>query len=89
MIWKNSAAVGFGVIKTPDGRYQLVVARYSPAGNYGGQYAANVLPPAPGLFPDAAEEEVFDRGLKDEVAPVTSLGKFIIFIFSSNCSPIS
>ena len=55
------------MVKNDGARRQLIVARYSPAGNYPGQYAANVLPPAPGVFPDATKEEVFDNGLKDEV----------------------
>ena len=57
VIWKGSTQLGCAVRECPNGMTAgassslkpafLVVCRYAPAGNYLGQFAANVLPLAP------------------------------------------
>ena len=49
MIWKGSRGVGYGYAaqqhpRYPSNKVVLVVAKYSPPGNYRGQYARNVMP---------------------------------------------
>lgn len=43
VVWKSSRELGVGVARSRSGKY-YVVANYSPPGNVGGKYAANVLP---------------------------------------------
>jgi len=43
VVWKGSTEVGVGVAQ--EGSKVVVVANYSPPGNYGGQYVDNVPPP--------------------------------------------
>merc|ERR1712158_242422 len=43
VVWKGSTDVGVGVAQ--EGSKVVVVANYSPPGNFGGQYVANVPPP--------------------------------------------
>lgn len=43
MVWKSSEQLGVGVAKNRHGRI-YVVANYSPAGNFVGDYVENVLP---------------------------------------------
>jgi len=42
LVWRNSKRVGFGFAKTGNSKGMIVVANYDPAGNYKGQYRANV-----------------------------------------------
>lgn len=49
MVWKGSTRVGYAVAKAQDPRWTsntvaVVVAKYTPPGNYRGQYGENVLP---------------------------------------------
>merc|ERR1711909_134007 len=49
MVWKGTEKVGYAVATAQDPRYSrntiaIVVAKYSPPGNYRGEYAQNVLP---------------------------------------------
>ena len=44
LVWKGSKEVGFGFSKSKSG-YTYVVANYFPAGNFSGQFRANVLKP--------------------------------------------
>merc|ERR1711909_53923 len=49
MVWKGTEKVGYAVATAQDPRYlrntiAIVVAKYSPPGNYRGEYAQNVLP---------------------------------------------
>ena len=46
LVWKSSQKLGMGikVVKSGGWVYTYIVARYSPGGNVGGQYAANVMP---------------------------------------------
>lgn len=47
-VWKDTKYVGYGLAKNPscrDGFKYYLVARYSPSGNYIGQYKKNVLKP--------------------------------------------
>jgi len=43
VVWKGSTEVGVGVAQ--EGSKVVVVANYSPPGNFGGQYVENVPPP--------------------------------------------
>lgn len=45
VVWKNTTAFGIGVGFGDDGRRAVVVARYSPPGNYLGQFPENVPQP--------------------------------------------
>ncbi len=44
LVWKNRERVGVGIAYNSDRTEVYVVAQYSPAGNYEGQYEENVLP---------------------------------------------
>jgi len=44
LVWKGSKKLGIGIGYTSDRRKSYIVARYSPPGNYGGQYQQNVSP---------------------------------------------
>ncbi|XP_050707678.1 uncharacterized protein LOC126992890 [Eriocheir sinensis] len=44
LVWESTRAVGIGVARGSDGR-TVVVARYWPPGNLGGEFASNVKPP--------------------------------------------
>jgi len=48
VVWKDSREVGVGRATTRDGKTCIVVANFYPAGNYRGQNAENVFPPAGG-----------------------------------------
>ncbi|CAF1355333.1 unnamed protein product [Adineta ricciae] len=43
VVWKNSKQLGVGIAYADGGRKALVVANYSPPGNYMGQFPQNVL----------------------------------------------
>ena len=43
MIWKKSILIGFGMQKTPDNKY-VVVIKYYPPGNIFGEFIKNVFP---------------------------------------------
>jgi len=43
VVWKNTKQVGFGYAKNGD--FSIVVAHYSPAGNFQGDFKKNVLRP--------------------------------------------
>ena len=43
VVWVANERVGFGVTQGDNGKTMLV-GRYSPPGNYGNQFAQNVLP---------------------------------------------
>lgn len=46
VVWKGSKELGVGIASHPGKRYKcLIVARYSPSGNYMGDFRENVLPP--------------------------------------------
>ena len=45
LVWKSSQRLGVGIAYNSAGTRVVVVARYSPPGNYANQYRANVLPP--------------------------------------------
>ncbi|MCK8600455.1 CAP domain-containing protein [Desulfoferrobacter suflitae] len=46
VVWKSTAHIGCGCVTGCPGTYQSIcVCQYDPAGNYVGQYAANVFPP--------------------------------------------
>ncbi len=57
VVWKNTKQAGFGVAKTADGHSIYVVGQYKPAGNYVGQWGAQVPKPLNGKIevPTAAE----------------------------------
>lgn len=42
VIWKNSVSLGVGIAFADGGTKAIVVANYSPPGNFGSQYAAQV-----------------------------------------------
>lgn len=44
VVWKNSKKLGVGIAFANDGRKAVVVANYSPPGNYLGQFPQQVLP---------------------------------------------
>ncbi|KAK8731205.1 hypothetical protein OTU49_007486, partial [Cherax quadricarinatus] len=44
VVWQSTRAVGMGIARGSDGR-TVVVARYLPQGNVGGQFSSNVKPP--------------------------------------------
>ena len=70
MIWKSTSRVGYGYFTMKDPRPQymkwnltmvVVVAKYSPPGNYEGRFKSNVFPQKPGCAgsrgcPDTALE---------------------------------
>ncbi len=43
LVWKDTTDVGFGFASNAAGTANYVVARYSPAGNYAGEFIASVL----------------------------------------------
>ncbi|MFI6865910.1 CAP domain-containing protein [Nocardia sp. NPDC050406] len=45
LVWKNTTHVGTGVAWLPDKQITFVVARFSPPGNFAGEYHRNVFPP--------------------------------------------
>ncbi|MDH6499518.1 CAP family protein [Streptomyces sp. SAI-149] len=46
LVWKGSTKIGVGVASHPGNKWQcLVVAQFSPPGNYMGSFRENVLPP--------------------------------------------
>lgn len=46
LVWKNSENIGVGAASHPDQKWKcLVVAQFSPPGNYMGEFRENVLPP--------------------------------------------
>jgi uncharacterized protein YkwD len=45
LVWKGTREVGFGRARAADGKW-YAVANYYPAGNYIGQFKANVAPPS-------------------------------------------
>ncbi|XP_052789177.1 uncharacterized protein LOC128223804 isoform X2 [Mya arenaria] len=47
VVWKGSKEMGVGKAQSKDGK-TIVVASYRPAGNMGGKFAENVLPPKDG-----------------------------------------
>lgn len=47
VVWKGTTECGFAKAMTKDGKL-LVVGHYSPAGNYVGEWAENVVPPKSG-----------------------------------------
>ena len=47
-MWKKTKEIGAAQAARRDGRL-VVVVRYSPAGNYDGQYKENVLPELSGV----------------------------------------
>lgn len=57
VVWKTCTDLGVGKAQTKGGKW-LVVANYHPAGNFVGDYKANVLPPVSGKV------EVPDTGMK-------------------------
>ncbi|CAL8116343.1 unnamed protein product [Orchesella dallaii] len=46
VVWKSTTHVGIGVAWNPKRNWWVVVANYSPSGNFGGQYRQNVFPPS-------------------------------------------
>ena len=44
LVWKSSEKLGAGMAFNNDRTKVYVVARYSPPGNYEGQYGDNVFP---------------------------------------------
>ncbi|ODM91211.1 Protein PRY1 [Orchesella cincta] len=46
VVWKSTTHVGIGVAWNPKKNWWVVVANYSPPGNYDGQYSENVFPPS-------------------------------------------
>jgi len=44
VVWKGSVELGVGIATSASGRV-YIVARYSPSGNWAGQFGNNVLPP--------------------------------------------
>lgn len=44
LVWKDSRKLGAGVAFNSDRTKHYVVARYTPSGNYRGQYQENVVP---------------------------------------------
>ncbi|KAA0200048.1 Cysteine-rich secretory protein-2, partial [Fasciolopsis buskii] len=44
VVWKKTSRAGFGRALSKDGHSLYVVGRYTPAGNYRGQYKENVPP---------------------------------------------
>nr|QNH72481.1 toxin candidate TRINITY_DN37159_c0_g1_i1 [Pachycerianthus maua] len=45
LVWKSTTNIGLGCAKTRNGQTTYVVARYTPKGNWGGEFADNVLRP--------------------------------------------
>ncbi|KAG7155528.1 Golgi-associated plant pathogenesis-related protein 1-like 3 [Homarus americanus] len=45
VVWESTRAIGVGIARGSEGR-TVVVARYWPQGNVGGQFSSNVKPPA-------------------------------------------
>jgi hypothetical protein len=43
VVWRGSTNLGVGIAFGNNGRTAVVVANYSPPGNYLGQFPANVL----------------------------------------------
>ncbi|UJR22971.1 hypothetical protein I4U23_025998 [Adineta vaga] len=43
VVWKNSKQLGVGIAYANNGRKAIIVANYSPPGNYMGQFPQNVL----------------------------------------------
>ena len=43
VVWKGSSKLGVGIAFADNGRKAIVVANYSPPGNYQGQFPQNVL----------------------------------------------
>ena len=44
IVWINTKQMGIGIACTSDQKKCYIVANYSPPGNYGGEYQANVKP---------------------------------------------
>ena len=44
VVWKGSQQLGVGVAFANNGRIAVVVANYSPPGNYQNRFTDNVLP---------------------------------------------
>jgi uncharacterized protein YkwD len=45
LVWKSTTNLGVGMAWNPKRRWWVIVANYSPAGNFKGEYPANVFPP--------------------------------------------
>ena len=58
VVWKDSKEFGIGKAQTKDGKW-LVVANYSPPGNFLGHYPENVTPPVDGkiVLPEKGDKK--------------------------------
>ena len=57
MVWKGSKEFGIGKAITK-GNKVIVVAHYSPPGNYIGEYDKNVFPRTDGYIPPEVQKKV-------------------------------
>lgn len=67
IVWKETKELGIGSAKSKSGKL-YVVANYYPPGNYGGQFAKNVMPPGANRFKSTYKppptSETFDKSNK-------------------------
>jgi len=78
VVWKGSTKVGCGVATVESGgmKKTYIVGRYSPPGNYGGQFTSNVMPLKPGATPPSRAADIEMGGCADYASKCSSFASY-------------